>query len=160
MINKKDLLLLSYLRQNSREHLNEVSRKTQIPVSTLYDRLQARVDDSIVKNTCLLDFASIGFGVKAHVLFKVNKNDKDNVHKFLMKSLNVNNLYKINNGYDFIAEFVFRSISEMEYFFDSIDHKFSIKSKEVHYIISDLKREAFLSAPEIMPALFPELNTQ
>ena len=160
MINKKDLLLLAYLRKNSREHLNVVSRITKIPVSTLYDRLQARVDEAIVKNTCLLDFSSIGFGVKSHVLFKVNKSDKDNVHKFLMKSLHVNNLFKINNGYDFIAEFVFRSISEMEYFFEEIEHKFSIKSKEVHYIISDLKREAFLSSPEIVPALFPEQDVQ
>jgi DNA-binding Lrp family transcriptional regulator len=160
MVNKNDLLLLAHLRMNDREHLREIARKTQVPVSTLYDRLQSQIDSSIIRHTCLLDFSAVGFAVKAHVLFKINKCDRDSVHKFLMKSFNVNNLFRINNGYDFIAEFVFRSISEMEFFFDSIDQKFSIKSKEVHYIIEDLRREAFLSDPVVIPALFPDGNLQ
>lgn len=155
MVNINDLTLLAYLRQNSRAHLMDISRESRIPVSTLHDRLMEKAGSSILRHTCIVDFSAVGFAVKAHVLFKINKNDKDNVHKFLMKSFNVNNLYKINNGYDFIAEFVFRSISEMEGFFDSLDQKFSIKSKEVHYIISDLKREAFLSSPDFIPSLFP-----
>jgi DNA-binding Lrp family transcriptional regulator len=156
MVKKKDLMLLSHLRCNSRERLTIISRKTGIPVSTLHDRLDAKAGDGILRNSCLLDFDVLGFTVKAHVLFKINKSDKDKVQKYLSKSLNVNNLYKVNNGYDFIVEFIFRTISEMEHFLEELDQKFSIKSKDIHYIIDDIKREAFLSYPDLVPALFPE----
>lgn len=156
MVKKKDLLLLSHLRKNSRMHLKEVSRKTGIPISTLHDRIRAKAGDCIVRHSCLLDFDALGFNVKAHVLFKVNKSDKDDVKKFLSKSLNVNSLYKINNGFDFIVEFVFRTVSEMEKFLEEIDNKFSIKSKDVHYIIEDIRREDFLSKPNLVSLLFPD----
>ncbi|MBD3361305.1 hypothetical protein GF358_00780 [Candidatus Woesearchaeota archaeon] len=156
MIKNKDLLLLANLRADSRMHLKEISRNTRIPVSTLYDRIKAKAGDSILRNSCLLDFDKLGFNVKAHVLFRVNKTDKENLRKFLIKSLNVNNMYKINNGYDFIVEFVFRTVSDMENYLEKMDQKFSIKTKDVHYIIEDLKRESFLSDSALVPALFPE----
>jgi len=76
----------------------------------------------------------------------------------LQKSWHVNNLYKINNGFDFIAEFVFKSINEMENFFEDLESKFKIKSKDVHYIIEDVQREAFLAKPDIVPMMFPDLQ--
>lgn len=154
MIRNKDLLLLAHLRQNSRIHLKEVARNTNIPVSTLHDRLKVNAGDAIFRNSCLLDFDKLGFSVKAHVLFKINKTDKDNVRKFLLKSLYVNNMYKINNGYDFIVEFIFKTVSDMENYLEQMDQKFSIKSKDAHYIIEDLKRECFLSDPGFVPSLF------
>ncbi|MBN1644481.1 Lrp/AsnC family transcriptional regulator [Candidatus Woesearchaeota archaeon] len=155
MIKKKDLMLLAHLRENSRAHLKDIARKTKIPVSTLHDQIKAKAGDAILRNSCLLNFDALGFSVKAHVMFKINKSDKENVRKFLLKSLHVNNMYKINNGYDFIVEFVFKTVSDMEMYLEQIDTKFSIKSKNVHYIIEDMKREAFLSDSRLVPALFP-----
>lgn len=156
MVKKTDLLLLAHLRKDSRQSLKEISRSTHVAVSTLHDRIKANADNAIIRNSCLINFDALGFGVKAHVMFKINKSDKENVRKFLLKSFNVNNLYKINNGYDFIVEVVFRSISEMEDYLEELDHKFSIKSKDVHYITEDLKREAFLSDPQLVSSVFPE----
>ncbi len=155
MIKKKDLMLLAHLRENSRAHLKEIARKTKIPVSTLHDRIKAKAGDAIIRNSCLLDFDMLGFSVKAHVMFKINKADKENVRKYLKKSLNVNNMYKINNGYDFIVEFVFKTVSDMENYLEDVDQKFRIKSKNVHYIIEDIKREEFLSNANFVPVLFP-----
>ncbi|MBU4209210.1 MAG: winged helix-turn-helix transcriptional regulator [Proteobacteria bacterium] len=39
MIKKTDLIIISSLRQNAREKLTEMSRKTRIPVSTIFDRI-------------------------------------------------------------------------------------------------------------------------
>ena len=36
-ISKKDLLLISHLRQNARETMTNVSRSTGIPISTIFD---------------------------------------------------------------------------------------------------------------------------
>jgi len=156
MVKKKDVLLLAHLRQNSRVPLQKIAKKTRIPVSTLHDRVKARAGHCVLRNTCLIDFNKIGFNVKAHVLFRINKSDKEKACRFLANSVNVNNLYKINNGYDFIVEFIFRTISDLENFLEEFDAKFRIKSRDVHYIIEDLKREDFLSDPDFVPALFPE----
>jgi DNA-binding Lrp family transcriptional regulator len=156
MTKKKDLMLLAHLRENSRAHLKEIARKTRIPVSTLHDRIKAKAGDAILRNSCLLNFEVLGFSVKAHVMFKINKTDKENVRKYLLKSLNVNNMYKINNGYDFIVEFVFKTVSDMENYLEEVDQKFRIKNKDVHYIIEDIKRESFLSDPRLVPSLFPK----
>ena len=40
MLNKKDLKFITLLRQNSRETLTNISKKTKIPISTLYDKMQ------------------------------------------------------------------------------------------------------------------------
>jgi hypothetical protein len=67
-----------------------------------------------------------------------------------VKSLNVNSVYKINNGFHFLAECIFRDVKELEEFVDQIDERFSVRSKEVHYIIDDIKRESFLSQPDLI----------
>jgi DNA-binding Lrp family transcriptional regulator len=39
MLKEKDLILIKHLRQNSRKSLANISRETNIPISTLFDRL-------------------------------------------------------------------------------------------------------------------------
>lgn len=148
MLKKKDLILAAYLRQNARESLTRLSRKTGVPVSTIFDRLKA--NDIILRNTALLDFTKLGYSARATILLRAKKDEKETLGSFLIKSLNVNSLYKINNGFHFLAECVFRSVKELEEFVDQLDSRFSIRSKEVHYIIDDVKRESFLSQPDLI----------
>ena len=151
MYKKKDLILTAHLRVNSRESLTKLSRMTGVPVSTIFDRL--KTNDIILKNTALLNFAKLGYGARATILLRAKKGEKDSLGAFLTKSLNINSLYKINNGFHYQAECIFRDVKELENFIDCIDEKFSIRSKEVHYIIDDIKREAFLSQPDLIDLL-------
>ena len=148
MYKKKDLILTAHLRLNSRESLTRLSRKTGVPVSTIFDRLKE--NDIIVRNTALLDFSKLGYCARATLLLRAKKDEKDKLGEFLSKSLNVNSLYKINNGFHFMAECIFRDIRALESFIEDLDEKFAIRSKEVHYIIDDVKREAFLSQPDLI----------
>lgn len=148
MLKKKDLILTAHLRQNARESLTKLSRKTGVPVSTIFDRLKS--NEIIVRNTALLDFAKMGYGARATILLRAKKDEKDNLGQFLVKSLHVNSVYKINNGFHFLAECIFRDVKELEEFVDQIDERFSVRSKEVHYIIDDIKRESFLSQPDLI----------
>lgn len=143
-----DLLLLSSLRANARETLTNISRKTNIPVSTIFDKLKAHENGTIKKHTSIVDFSLLGFGTRANIALKVNKEEKDELKKFLMKNASVNSFYRINNGYDYLIEAVFRNILEMEEFCEKIDENFRIKAKQVFYIIEDLKREEFLADPD------------
>ena len=59
---------MSYLRMNARETLTKISRKTKVPVSTVYQRIKNKEVNLILKHTSLIDFRKLGFMTKAQVL--------------------------------------------------------------------------------------------
>ena len=153
MVLKKDLVVMAYLRQNARMKLTKMSRLAKMPVSTIFDRMKFHEGGLIKGHICLLDFAKLGFHTRANIMFKVGKNDKEAMKEYLENSQNVNSIYKINNGYDFLVEVVFRSIHDLDDFLSLLEYKFEVKNKVVHYIIDDIKREAFLSNPDTIQVL-------
>ena len=142
---KKDLVVLSMLRNNSRITLTDISRKTNIPISTLYDKVKQFEGGLISRYSVLLDFARLGFVVRSQLVFAVDRSQKDEFACFMGKHHNVNNFCRINNGFDFMAEVVCRDINELETFLETINQKFKIKERKSFYIIEDLKREGFFS---------------
>jgi len=150
MINKKDLQIIAHLRQDARMPLTTMSRKTNIPVSTIFDRLKANESSLIVKHTCLLDFNKLGYSVRANITFRVERDDKEKLKEFLLKNASVNSLYKINNGFDYLVECIFKQIKDMDSFMDDVENKFRIIDKQLFFIIEDLKKEEFMANPEMI----------
>jgi len=144
MIKNSDLKLIAYLRKNARQTLTEISKKTKIPISTLYDKLRVHEHTVILKHTSLLDFARLGFNCRANILFKAEREQRDKLGSYLKAHPAINNLYKINNGFDFLAEGVFTNVKDLEDFVDVIEKTFQIQEKKMHYVIEDMKREEFL----------------
>ncbi len=134
-------VLLTYLRKDGRMPLTQLSKESGVAISTLHDRL--RKTQCLIKVTALLDFTKLGYFTKAHIFLKAHKLYRDQLFSYLMEHYHVNNLYKINNGYDFLLECVFKDLSELEDFLQELDDHYKVKAPIVHYIISDLKREAF-----------------
>ena len=150
MTQEKELQILAYMRKNSRMPLTEISRKINVPVSTIFDKLKEHTNKKTIhKYTIIYDFQQIGYTTKTIVLLKVDKEQKEQIKQYLIKNQNVNNLYKINNGYDFMMECIFRNLEEQEQFIEQLETKYRIKTKETHYVISDIKRESFLSEPDM-----------
>ncbi len=147
---KKDLQILSMLRSNGRMTLTEMSRRSNIPVSTIYDRLNYFRGSIIKRHVSLIDFAKLGFVVKTHIMFCIDKTQKDDFSAYMVRNVNVNSLYRINNGFDFIAEVLCRDINGLEQFLDSLCEKFKIKDKKTFFIIDEPKKEAFLSDESFM----------
>lgn len=154
MLKKKDILLMAYLRQNARMKLTSLSKLTNLPVSTIFDRIKTNEGELILKHVSVLDFAKMGFSTKASIMLRVAKEDKNKAKEFLEKHHNVNTLSRINNGFDFLIEGVFKGMNELEEFLEFLDEKFRVKSKEVHYIIEEIRKESFMSDPSILDMLF------
>ena len=150
MLSKKDYLVMTYLRKNARMTLTNMSRQTKLPVSTIFDRLRFYKENLILKTTALLNYPKLGFHARAYLMLKTGKNDRDSVRDFLMNNRNTNSLFKINNGFDFLAECIFKNINELECFLESLEERYVIKNKHIYYIIEDLKREEFMSNPSIL----------
>ncbi len=141
----KELKIIAHLRQNARMPLTKMSRKTHIPVSTLFDNLKAKEKSIIRKHTSLLNFSKLGYDARANIALKVDRDDKENLLKQLKMANEVNSLYKINNGFDFMIEGIFKNVREMESFIENLENKFKITDKKFFFIIEDLKREEFMS---------------
>ena len=145
MLNQKDLKVISILRANARETLTNISKITNIPISTLYDKLKLYNKSIVKKHTSLLDFPALGFYTRANIVIRINKNSREAIKKYLIKNQNMNSLYKVNNSYDFMIEAVFKHIKELEDFIDKLEKKFEIEDKQIYYIIEDIQRENFMA---------------
>lgn len=148
MLNKSNIKLMKELRANSRVKLTKLSRRTQIPVSTIFDRLKVYKKDFIKKFTCLLKFPKLGYESHSFVVFAIPKIKRNELKEFLENCENVNSLYRINHKYDFLVEFVFKNIRELENLCDRIDDLFAIRPKYIFYVVDTISKEAFLSGKE------------
>ena len=159
MVKDKDILILTHFRKNARISLTKLSRVTQIPISTIFDRLRSNEDEVIIKHTSLLDFGKLGFNVKAQIAIKVGREHKDEVKLFLLKHELVNSVYRITNGYDFLIEGIFRGIVDSEEFIDKLQEKFNIIEIKPFFVIEDIMREKFMSDPSMLFE-YPLINQQ
>lgn len=150
MINQKDMLILSYLRENGRVSLTKLAKHTSIPISTLHDKI--RKNSLIKKYTSILDFSKLGYELSVNIMLKVKKEQRKLLKEFIQKSFHVNSAYVIDNHYDVIIECYFKNLREMYHFLDSIDEMFKYNKKEVFYVIEALKKEEFMSDPIAMKA--------
>lgn len=145
IIKTTDLALICNLRSDARTTLTELSRRTKVPISTVFDKLRNYENRFILKHTALLDFNKFGFFARAHVILKVGKRQVELVKRYLSEHPNVNCLYKINNGFDFQVELIFRHMNHLEDFLDTLCSKFTIRQKVVYYLLDDIKRESFMT---------------
>jgi len=139
----KDILLIRELRKNARQSLTKISDKTKIPVSTVFDRLKLNENSVIKKHTSIIDFNQLGYNTRATITLRVHKEDREKARDYLLLHRHVNTMYKINNGYDFQIEAVFKNFKELEYFIEELEELIRIKTKQVYYIIEDIKNEEF-----------------
>jgi len=148
MINEKDMKILSHLRSDARKKITEISRNINMPVTTIYDRLRSQHKKGIVKkHVTLVDFSKFGFNTSALVAFKVNTTNKEKLRKYLQEHPNINSLYKVNSEHNFLAEVVFKDIAKLYDFVDATNLQFNITDSKIFHVLSELKKEVFLTKP-------------
>jgi DNA-binding Lrp family transcriptional regulator len=148
---RADLLFLTFLRQDARQTLTAISKKTRIPISTLYDKLRQQEKSLIMKHTTLIDFSKLGYNCRAKIMLSIDKDGRDRLRSYLKEHPSINSLFKINNGFDFLAEGIFENVKELEDFIESLEASFKLVEKKVFYVIEDVKRECFMARPEHLP---------
>lgn len=144
MLKRKDLLILSYLRSNARQRLTSISRRTHIPVTTIYDNVRRYEKCFIIKHSSIVDFRKLGFNAKASLAIKVN-GARGDLLSYLQEHPNVNSLYRTDSEYDIMAELVFRELRDVDEFMEALNSRFSIEKSLVLNVKEDLRREEFMS---------------
>lgn len=149
MINIETGKIISELRKNARQSLISIGESTNIPQSTVYDKVKALEESVIKKYTCLLDYKKLGFGIEIKMALKMNKQQKvqgyDQVLSFIKQHKNINNAFHINHDFDFFIEGVFENYGEMYDFLNELKEKCGVERQEIYHILHDIRHEEFLT---------------
>jgi len=127
-----------------------MSKATSIPISTIFDKLKVHENNIIKKHTALIDFEKLGFSTRANICIKIDKEKRNEAKEYLIKHQNINSVFKINNGFDFLIEAVFKHIKDLEFFLDTLEERFNVVETQIYYLIEDIKREDFMADPRIL----------
>lgn len=147
LIEKKELQIVCTFRQNARENLTTASRKLNIPVSTIFDRLRKYDGNLITKHTAIIDFKKLGFAIKVLMAFKANKDNRENICNFLKKHHRVNSMYRVSSNSDYLIEVIFKDLAELQLFADTLEN-LGVENRQEYYIVEDIKKEEFLTHQE------------
>ena len=146
MASERDAEIITNLRSNGRMGLTDLSKRTKIPISTLHERIKASKKTGLIKRfVALVDFRRFGYNSRAKIILKVGRDDRERIKDFLMRSDNVNSLYRINNNYDFFVDGVFIDMKEMEDFIDFMERNYRVENVQVFFVLDDLRREEFMT---------------
>ena len=146
MITEKDLKIIAHMRTNARKKVTEMSKEVKMPATTIYDKIRNHERKGIVKrHVALVDFSKLGFNTKVMLCLSVGRDRREELKKYLMQHPNINSLYRIDFGPDFIAEAIFQDNSKLQEFLDYIDTTFRIDEVKTYNISQELKKEEFMT---------------
>lgn len=144
-ITQTDLLVLKELRVNARSSMAHISRKTGIPVSTIFDKIKSLEKKLIAKHSTIADFSLLGFGIHAH--YAVKANNKLELKAFLEGNAYVNSLFRTNNGTDFFIDAFFKDMKQRNFFIEGMEDC-GIQKLEEFFVSEEIIKEMFLTLPE------------
>jgi len=142
-LKNKDFEIIRQLRSNSRQTLTEISKKTHIPITTLYDKLKLYEKNTIIKHTSILDFTKLGFNAKTQIYLKTTNQQRDRLKGFLTNHDNVNNVCLLSNDYDFSVEGIFEDVEKVREFMDIVENSFEVVKQQIVFVAKDIKKEGF-----------------
>ncbi len=145
MLNDKEIQILKLLRENARATVTEIAHKTELPRSTVYEKIKKfRQSGIISKYSCLINFDRLGLPISVKVLFKANSADREKLGKLLLESPNTNNVLKLGNDFDYLSSFMFGSMDELHKYLDFLGENCRLQDSRILYVAKELKREGFL----------------
>jgi len=148
MITEKDVKILSHLRNNARKKITEIAKETGISATTIYDRVRTHEKSLVKRYVTMIDFTKIGLHATTNFAIKCAREDREKLSNFLVNHENINSLHRVNYGFDFLAEGIFRNIKESQQFGEQLEKEYQIDQILLFNIIEELKKEGLLSKPE------------
>ena len=146
-MNSNDILIVSQLRSDARKPILEISTCLKICRATVTDRLRILQTTVIQKYIALVDFKKLGYPVQLCFSITLAEEDKEVFCRYIQQHPLLNNLYKLQEGFDYFIEMHFPTKKEAEDFLSSLENAFSIIEKQVFFVDQELVRESFFPDP-------------
>ena len=78
-LDKKDLIIIEYLKKDSSLTTQKISRQTRIPITTIHNRIKKLKKKEIIKNyTINIDYTKLGIPLSAYILITIDYNLPNN----------------------------------------------------------------------------------
>lgn len=142
----KDYLIMSLLRQDARQSLQNISSTISMCRVTVAHRVAYLQKEVIRKYTALVDFQKIGYTTRVLLNITLAPQDKLVFGRYIHGHPALNNLYKTTHGSDYLLELVFTTKIEYAQFMEDIHYAFSIQAFTVSFVEQELVRESFASS--------------
>jgi len=139
-----DIKIIQHLRNNARNSITKISRKTGIPTSTVFVKLKDLEKDIIKKYTALLDYSKIGYHDWHKTAVKLEGGHQQDFEDYVYSHENINSVYEINGGFHYLIESVHKNIRDYMDFIKEMQTKFDVEEMKQFQIIRDIKREALV----------------
>ena len=144
-LQQSEMKIINELRKNSRRNLNELAINAGLPVSTTYEKIKGYERGKIIKrHTSLIDFYNLGYLSRVIVAIKVKRELRENICNMLKDHPNINSVYRINRGYDYLIELVAKDSNEMSDILEDLSMQEGIVEKNLFEILSEIKKEEFI----------------
>jgi len=106
-MDEKDKILLNELKKDSKRSVQDLSKATKIPSTTVYNRIKDLEKEGIIKQyTVKLDNKKVG---KVQAFFEVTLNPSVNVSEFL-KKIKADEIFSIAGDYQFLIKSTFNDL--------------------------------------------------
>jgi Lrp/AsnC family leucine-responsive transcriptional regulator len=108
-MDEKDRILLQELRKNSKRSVQELSKATKIPSTTVYNRIKMLEEEGIVKQyTIKTDNKKLG---QIQAFFEITLNSSANIAEFLKKAKSLaEDVYSVTGDYQFLLKASFHDV--------------------------------------------------
>ena len=106
-MDEKDKILLNELKKDSKRSVQDLSKATKIPSTTVYNRIKDLEKEGIIKQyTVKLDNKKVG---KVQAFFEVTLNPSVNASEFL-KKIKADEIYSVAGDYQFLIKSTFNDL--------------------------------------------------
>ena len=143
MVKEDEIKILDILRKDGRRKLTDISRETNMPVATVYEKLK-KIDQYIIKNTTLLNFSRMNYPLSIIYMIRTDMKRSD-IIRFITNCPNINNAYRSSDGFNYLVEAIFKNMREANEFRENLII-FGTKSIIEHPVLETLKKEDMLLA--------------
>ena len=111
----KDKKILEILKQDSREPIREIAKKTKIRPSTVHQRIQKLIENKVIENfTVKLNNEKVGENFIVFMLVKGGTTEY--IDNKILNNVHVKEVFGITGEYDLLIKLKFRDVAEFHEF--------------------------------------------
>jgi len=148
MLSTNELKILDLLRQDPRIKMTDLAKNLNIPKSTVFDIFNKLKEKGLHSPRLILDFDKLGYSIRVFIAVSVSADSKGKVLIFLKDHPNINSLFAVGSGHDYLFEAVFGNQKQHLEFMRDLDFSAEILEKQVFYTLDDIHRERFTMMPQ------------
>lgn len=138
-VDDKDLAVINVLKENSRESIRDVAKRTKLRPSTVHQRILKLKERGVVeKFTLKLNNKAVGEGF---IVFMLVKTKPSAMLDRIVNNKHVKEFFGVTGEYDLLLKLKFRDVEEFNDFVIKFRKEQSIQTTLTMVVTADVKEE-------------------